>query len=618
MRVSLRERSLEYEGIAGGEIGMDQSDISVKAHRLALIAMPAWDVKQPFHALAIVAGIARNAGMPVSVHDINIDFHNLVDEKERATWSHQSQTWMGNDLPRRLWEENSDWLFRELDAIIEKSSPTMIGFSVNMTTRYFSLRAAERIKARRPDIHVLFGGVDCFPGEHHRRFFENPLPCIDIMCTGEAEHAFRDFLLEYQRTGEYATRVPGFIFREPRREPLNAASPASLVDTGDVDVPLLNNEEMPMPAYDLFSLDKYRHKGSLPFYLSRGCIYRCNFCSERPNFRFFRSRRAEEAFAELMHIYPLAQAYSEVPTFSLSDSNFNANKRELERFADLIIAKNLRIKWNGQAHFDEAMTTEFLEKLKRAGLGSVFWGFENASQHVVDLMNKRYAQATARRIIDDCIRLGIRQNLPIIIGYPGETPDDLCETIIFILQYKNRQGVTINPPALLMIRPNAPMHHDFAKHGLANNNYRDWHTADGKNTLHVRIFRRFIAQQAHANPALSMDGIQGLLELPRISVNAHTVSADAYDVLHQLFSRAGTLERFYAIIDEWNKDSSDLGDHAWRERVVPSSAEAISGRRTEYYEKWLLLEKDAEYHRQKVYRTALAALVDLKKVLSCN
>ena len=496
--------------------------------RIALFGMPCWDAQKPFHALALAGGIARGARVPFSLHDLNIEFFHHVEQNERNLWNESSNhLWFTPAMPSALWEKYEPWITARLDEALA-GEVKLAAFSVNMSTRYFSMRAARYLKSRRPDIPVMFGGVDCFPREHGKRFLESGSPC-DIICQGEAEIAFTRYLEELSRTGDWRPTTPGFAYRDGDR----------IVDTGPAPLPDLQ-EKQPLPVYEAFDLSKYTAPGQLPFYLSRGCVYHCKFCSEGPNFIRYRRRRAEEAFEELIAILPLAQRHAAIPSLSFADSIINADIKTLRTFAELIIQHGIKIQWAGQGHFHPKMTYEFLATLKEAGFVSFFWGFESGSQNVVNLMNKRYSQTVARRIIDDCVQLGISQHLPVLIGYPGETAADVVDTIEFILRYRGKPRCHVHLPCQVIVRPNSPLFDDPGSFGLEN--ARDgygWKLRDNSNTLPIRIARRFVARQAHGNADLSYAGLVDTEEIKNISLDELGAARDLFTLIGEVFSRAG-------------------------------------------------------------------------------
>jgi hypothetical protein len=129
---------------------------------ILIIGMPAWDPAGPFHSIVQVAGIAGEAGFSVKVLDLNIEFYNIVTDEEKEYWTDRHvNNWPSEEFAQPLWEKYRDILIRSLESRIRDARPTIIGFSVNMCTRRFSINAGRHIKRRFPDIPVMFGGIDC-------------------------------------------------------------------------------------------------------------------------------------------------------------------------------------------------------------------------------------------------------------------------------------------------------------------------------------------------------------------------------------------------------------------------------------------------------------------------
>jgi Radical SAM superfamily len=339
---------------------------------------------------------------------------------------------------------------------------------------------------------------------------------------------------------------------------------------------------------------------------------------------------------ELKAVLPYARQFVEVPTLAFADSNLNASMKELGRFVELILEENIRITWGGQAHIHGNLTREFLEKMKKSGFSSVFWGIESGSQRVVDLMNKQYAQEDARRISDDCIELGIRQNIQIIIGYPGEEPSDVVDTLELILRFKNEPMVTVLLPGLLVVRPGSPLYEDYPGYGLANNLYYEWSTADGTNNLHVRIARIFYIKQAHGNEDLKLNGIVEPGEIEALKLNEEPVAVDIFSTILEACERAGSLRSFLHAIDNFDRDTVQAQPKAkgvmarirsWtgnsNQRPDPVSVEtwptdemeigrpADAGTRADYLARWLKLDKDSKIGRQRLYEIMLLSIRSL-------
>ncbi|MGB8225668.1 MAG: radical SAM protein [Sedimentisphaerales bacterium] len=497
--------------------------------RIILIGTPCWTQMYPFYALGVIAGIARDSGFSCVVRDMNIDFYDYLPAEEKKNWDDSMVgQWTLEALPSALIKKHKDWLDGYLSSAAEKSDVELVCFSVNTYTRYFSNYAAATIKAKRPDLPVMFGGVDCFIGEHNKKFLTKGN--CDIICQGEGEICFRDYLKEFKKTGDYRNGVKGFAY---------LASDGSLVDNGEPELPKLRDGDVPLPDYSQLDFSKYTKKGSVPIFSSRGCINRCNFCSESPNFKYYRFRKAEDVFRELRHTYSYVANIVAVPTFHFADSLINGNIKELERFCDMVIESGLVIRWGGQAAIRPQMTTALIEKMARSGYASFFWGMESASDKVLKLMNKPNDIVLFERILDDCNRFGIANHTPIIVGYPGETPVDAAITLNFILRNKKRTGFAA--PGLALARKKSPLYEHYSKFGLREAREFDWETVDGKNTILIRVFRRFLFFQACHNASFGLDSLVDYKEIAVLDMNTAAVAEDYINILYELARMTGKI-----------------------------------------------------------------------------
>lgn len=500
---------------------MTGSPVHRRKPALAVIGMPAWSSEMPFHALAMVSAIARAADWEPQVHDLNIEFFHQADDGERsALFGNSAQP----EFAEAAWNRHRAWFERRLARVME-AGPTIVGFSVNRNTHHFTVEAARHVRAMVPDARILFGGVNCFPGEIGARYVEEGV--CDLLCQGEAEVALREFLREYSVTGELSTRIGGFVFRRDGR----------VVDTGPVVLPDMKKDNV-RADFSGFDLSLYPDRGRLPFMLSRGCPYRCQFCSETVNFRRFRARDAAEAFGEVREMAALVAGYSPQFSLHLADSILNANMKELDRFVDMLIESGIRVDWGGQAHIHPKMTYDVLLKMRLSGFSSFFWGIESGSQDVVDLMQKKYDLADARRIIRDCSRLGIGQVIPILIGFPGEQARHVVETIAFVLEFRFYPKVRILPPYRVLATSNSPLATDTGRYRLTIDDPGSWSTEDGGNTLPVRVLRRFMAWNAlerrgPGSDLVDYDSFAGL------DFGVPVVAAEYFDLLDGMFRAMG-------------------------------------------------------------------------------
>jgi anaerobic magnesium-protoporphyrin IX monomethyl ester cyclase len=103
---------------------------------------------------------------------------------------------------------------------------------------------------------------------------------VDYVFKGEAEHTFLE-LVDTLQAGRPVQLLPGMHMRGRDGEIIS-----------DYSSPMIENlDSLPFPAHDLFKIDKYtnlqpltdgldRHARSFTILTSRGCPYKCTFCSK--------------------------------------------------------------------------------------------------------------------------------------------------------------------------------------------------------------------------------------------------------------------------------------------------------------------------------------------------
>jgi radical SAM superfamily enzyme YgiQ (UPF0313 family) len=77
----------------------------------------------------------------------------------------------------------------------------------------------------------------------------------------------------------------------------------------------------------------------------------------------------------------------------------------------------------------DRMNEEVIKELKSSGCFRVWIGAESGSQKVIDLMDRRVDVNQVRDMIKLAQSNGIQAGTFIMVGYPGETEEDIFETV---------------------------------------------------------------------------------------------------------------------------------------------------------------------------------------------
>jgi radical SAM superfamily enzyme YgiQ (UPF0313 family) len=84
----------------------------------------------------------------------------------------------------------------------------------------------------------------------------------------------------------------------------------------------------------------------------------------------------------------------------------------------------------------DSLDRELVALMQRAGLSAVYFGVESGSQRILDLLNKGITPDQTRTAFRWCHEFGVKTAASVIVGVPGETPQDLQQTLALINDLK--------------------------------------------------------------------------------------------------------------------------------------------------------------------------------------
>ena len=328
----------------------------------------------PHMGIAVLASITRNAGHEVDLIDMRLGYDN-------------------DELIKRLEKFKPDYV-----------CVTSVAMEHNFVYDMISILKEKGYK-------VIIGGPHV--SSIKKRVLDE---CkADLAVKGEGEQTIVKIL-----SGEPLSAINGVIWRDGN----------SIVENPDNPyIGAKSLDEMPIPAFELFELDKYMDK-KLPIITSRSCPYKCTFCSINLTMGFgFRPRSAESVVAELEHWHNMGYSY-----FGFNDDNFTLIPSRAEKICDLIVEKGLKIRWelrNG-IRIDK-VTEPLLIKMKAAGCIYIGYGVESAHQDVLDNIKKELKVEKIKDAILLTNKVGIKKGGFFIIGLPGDTLEKFKQTMEFAL-----------------------------------------------------------------------------------------------------------------------------------------------------------------------------------------
>jgi radical SAM superfamily enzyme YgiQ (UPF0313 family) len=360
--------------------------------------------------LCYIAAVLENRGFDVSVYNADYNKDNLDkpifgDDDLLKKETHDKYAKILDDIDHPLWKEIED--------VISKQSPDVVGIS-SMSTQYGpALNIAKIVKGLDSDIPVVFGGVHptVLPEETIRN------KDVDIVVRSEGEYTFLDFV-EKVESGESLRDIPGITYKEKDKIIHNPERPL-----------IRNLDELPFPARHLL-LDKEDYIPGIfsRIVVSRGCPYNCIFCASRKIWRNkVRYRSPENVIEEIKYVYKTFVS----PSFFFDDADFLINKKFVLSLCDLLIEEGLIINWCCQARADE-IDRNIVSKMALAGCTMIEVGVESGSNEILRRVKKGITieqVREARRILAENF---IDFDAFFMIGFPWETKQDIERTMEFM------------------------------------------------------------------------------------------------------------------------------------------------------------------------------------------
>ncbi len=361
---------------------------------ILLAILPLFWPKLPPLGLGCLQSYLAQNGLSSDILDLNNRFYNLADESLKKEWLISCNTALEENIFQRSFSRYPAEFKKLFDYEI-------IGFSCFKSNFFSTLQAAELVKSRNKSAKIIFGGP-----EISRQYFKTKgkfsrqiKQLADFLVAGEGELALLDYL-----SGK-SKKISAF---------------RQLKDLKGLD----------SNCYTGLNLNDYPKKDTIALQFSRGCIRKCNFCSERLLYQGFRCRQPDNLIEEIKYFQARGIKY-----FIFFDSMLNADLKNLEELCDKIIANFGSINWEAQMAVRK-MPERLLKKIKQSGCYNLFVGLESGSDATLKRMNKGFSSKEAEDFFKALKNAGLFFGISLIIGYPGEARKDFQEGLDFVLRNK--------------------------------------------------------------------------------------------------------------------------------------------------------------------------------------
>ncbi len=278
-----------------------------------------------------------------------------------------------------------------------------------------ALAVTRQARERFPELPIIWGGW-------HPSLFPQMCadePAVTAAVSGQGERSFAA-VVERLEAGQSLAGLPGVTTRhEDGRIALDLPRPAEDV----------NN--FPAHDYDLIPVEQYfRHKKrrQLDYISSQGCRFRCNFCADPAVYqRTWSGLNAERMVTELAALW---RRYH-FTDLAFQDETYFTYPRRVAAVAEGFLRAGLDFSWFGTMRADQGrrLDDEIFALCKRSGLRTVMIGLEAGSQATIDRIQKDIQVDDMWATAEKLVRHGIGAIINVIVGFPGEPPESVAETL---------------------------------------------------------------------------------------------------------------------------------------------------------------------------------------------
>lgn len=309
---------------------------------------------------------------------------------------------------------------REVISRIRKLNSSVIGIYSMFTMENNSLKLARLL---RENCDLLAAGGP-FPSIYPEMFLQD----FDVAVMGEGEQTMLEIIKSL--TGEIElSKIPGIAYK---KSVTNEDDAKDEIVRNPQRKPISNLDSLPLPARDFFDNEDYKayYKRIYGYTVtsimsSRGCPFKCDFCSKPVFGELYRERSAENVVDEIEDV--LSFGYERV---FFQDDCFTLNERRVRDICEEILQRRLQFDWDCLSRVD-SVNQETLSKMKTAGCKRIFFGIESGDNSILKIMKKQVTIEQARRAVELTASMGIKTGAFFILGYPEETDETILNTIRF-------------------------------------------------------------------------------------------------------------------------------------------------------------------------------------------
>ena len=352
--------------------------------------------------LGYIGSALRREGYEVRILDVDV-----LEKTQSLDFSNERDMMKGyiegvNNLSHPVW--------KDVRKALQDFDPDVVG--INAMTMYFAsaLNVARLAKEYNKDCPVIMGGP------HPTLEPEQTLASeyVDFVCIGEAEESILELVKAIGQKDNDFNSISGLGYKKDGKIVINNGwRLISKLDT------------VPLPGRELLvAKENYTPEDMGVIMSSRGCPFRCGFCSHIVRTRYHSVDRVMEEIQTCIEKYGVKQ-------FSFKDDSFTVNRKRTIELCQKIIDEGININWECTTRVD-LIDNELLGIMKRAGCNGLKIGVETGSPEIMKAIQKGITLEQVKNAARLLNKHGIFWTAYFMMGLPMEKEEYIFATYHFM------------------------------------------------------------------------------------------------------------------------------------------------------------------------------------------
>ena len=281
---------------------------------------------------------------------------------------------------------------------------------------HFALEAARAVRGAGLTLPIIWGGYhpSILPDQTSRNQY------VDAVVRGQGEVTLSE-IANLLDQGEDFSGVDGITFTRGGETVTNPARPVADINS----FPRLPYEKLDNPRQYLNNM----HVGTrvINYVSSQGCPARCQFCAEPLVYgRAWRAYTPERVLSDLEWL----ESFLGVNGIMYFDSTYFVKEKRAREISQGMIERGMKFGWAANARAPQLgkFAADTFDILKQSGLWAFLVGAESGSESQLTTMQKDIEPEDILEAARVASRHGIKISYSFIVGFPGETEQEMEET----------------------------------------------------------------------------------------------------------------------------------------------------------------------------------------------